>query len=371
MSGFAYSVLLFSAIAISSLCAGINSGIFALNKYQLKRKAQFGDKDARLVFSLYANRYQVMATLLILNILANTTIVVLINAAVNNSFFAVLFSTVLILFFGELLPMVYLKKNVVFVTARIYPVLQRLVLFSAPLTKTLGDLFDRWIGKDTQIFYTKEELLRMFDGQKLSENSDIAADEARMIRKVLNFGDQKIRDVMTPRRMAKLVSQNDTLGPQLLSELHESGHSRFPVVREPLKYNFIGTLYIRDLALEKTAKKVKDVMSKDVQYVHEEKSLDFALRTFLKTRHHLLIVVNSFEEFVGLLSIEDILEEVIGKEIIDEFDKHDDLRAVAKSLAEEDTRARNDKSHKPSKDDDKSDKEAQDVDSKETKNAEK
>ena len=154
---------------------------------------------------------------------------------------------------------------------------------------------------------------------------------------------------MTPRRMAKLVAQDDTLGPQLLSELHESGHSRFPVVREELKYNFVGTLYIRDLALEKSSKKVKEVMTKDVQYVHEEKSLDFALRTFLKTRHHLLVVVNSFEEFVGLLSIEDVLEEIIGKEIIDEFDKHDDLRAVAKSLAEEDNKARKGKTHKTHK----------------------
>jgi len=340
MSGFIFSVLLLLSITISGLCAGINAGMFSLNKYHLKRKAQFGDKDAKLVYSLYAIRYQVMATLLILNIIANTTIVVLINAAVNNGFLAVLFSTALILLFGELIPMVYLKKNVIFVTARIDPVLNKLLVFSSPVTKPLANMFDKWTGVDTQIFYSKEELLRMFDGQKLSGNSDIAADEARMIKKVLSFGDKKIRDVMTPRRVTKTVAQSDDIGPLLLDDLHNSGHSRFPVVAERKHNNFVGTLYIRDLVERKNIKKVKDVMSTDVLYIHEEKSLDFALRTFLKTRHHLFVVVNSFEEFVGVLSLEDVMEEVIGKEIVDEFDQHEDMRATAKSLAQEDSKSR-------------------------------
>jgi len=339
MSGFIFSILLFVAIVISGLCAGINNGLFSLNKYQLKRKAQFGDADAKLVFSLYTMRYQVMATLVILNIVANTTIVVLINMVVNG-FFAVFFSTILILFFGELIPMVYIKKNVVFVVARLYPVLNRLVVFTTPVTGTIGDLFDKWVGKDTQIFYTREELLKMFDGQKLSENSDIAADEARMIGKVLSFGERKIRDVMTPRRVVNIVGENDGIGPLLLNELHGSGHSRFPVVANKGKDDFVGTLYIRDLTMGAGKKHVKDVMQPDVKYIHEEKLLDHALRAFLKTRHHLFVVVNSFEEFVGVLSLEDVMEEIIGKEIVDEFDQHDDLRVVAKSLAQEDIKSR-------------------------------
>jgi CBS domain containing-hemolysin-like protein len=339
MSDFLFIIVIIFAIVVSALCAGISSGVFALNRYHLKHKAQFGDINAKLVYSLYAQRYQLMSTLLIANILANTTIVVLINSRVTG-FLAVLVSAIIILVFGELLPLVYIKKNVIYITAKLYPVLSRMVRFSSPVTKFLASLFDKWIGNEAQVIYSKEELLKMFDGQELSKNSDIAADEVRMIRKVLEFGDKKIRDVMTPRRMVTIVSQGDEVGPLLMDELHKSGYSRFPVVAEDNHMNFIGTLYLRDLVGETELKKVKNLMSKDVRYIHEEESLDHALRTFLRLHHHLFIVVNNFEEFVGVLSIEDVLEEVIGKEIVDEFDQHDDLRKVARSLAVEDKKER-------------------------------
>jgi CBS domain containing-hemolysin-like protein len=104
--------------------------------------------------------------------------------------------------------------------------------------------------------------------------------------------------------------------------------------------NFVGTLYLRDLVGETGSKHVKELMSPQVFYIHEEESLAHALRAFLNTHHHLFVVVNNFEEFVGVLSIEDVLEEIIGKEIVDEFDQYDNLRAVALSLAEKDQTSR-------------------------------
>ena len=134
--------------------------------------------------------------------------------------------------------------------------------------------------------------------------------------------------------MVELVAQTDEIGPVLMGELHDSGHSRFPVVADMKHTTFVGTLYLRDLVMESKARVVKDIMSPHVRYIHEEESLDHALRAFLKHRHHLFVVVNNFEEFVGVISIEDVLEEIIGKEIVDEFDEHEDLRKVASSLAQ-------------------------------------
>jgi CBS domain containing-hemolysin-like protein len=70
--------------------------------------------------------------------------------------------------------------------------------------------------------------------------------------------------------------------------------------------------------------------------VHEDFTLYQALQAFLKTKHHLFLVVNSFEELVGILTIEDVLEQMIGKPIVDEFDRYDDLRAVAAAAAKKD-----------------------------------
>jgi metal transporter CNNM len=334
-----YAAILATLMALSSVCSGIISGFLTLNHYQLKRKAQLGDEKARIAYPLHGLGHQLLVSLMIINVVANAAIAVMISSRVNGVF-AVVFASSAILLFGEIIPMLFLRKYVVAIVAFIAPVLRKVVAGMMPIARPIARLLERTVGEDSQLFYSKEELLRMFDAQKLAEESDVAEDELRMIHSMLSFGDKKIRDVMTPRRMVQLVTKNDEVGAVLIDELHKSGHSRFPVISEPKHINFVGTLYLRDLIGQKNSLKVSEVMSSYVFYVHEEESLDHALRAFLKTRHHLFIVVNNFEEFVGVLTIEDVIEEIIGKEIIDEFDAHDDLRAVATSIAEKERKQR-------------------------------
>jgi len=113
-----------------------------------------------------------------------------------------------------------------------------------------------------------------------------------------------------------------------MDELHASGHSRFPVYQDKPD-NVIGLLYARDLINAHASGQVRNLMKKRVLYIHEDQTLSQALQAFLKTHHHLFIVVNSFEEKVGVVTLEDIVEQIIGKPVVDEFDKYDDLRAVA------------------------------------------
>jgi CBS domain containing-hemolysin-like protein len=120
-----------------------------------------------------------------------------------------------------------------------------------------------------------------------------------------------------------------------MDELHKSGHSRFPVF-DGKQENIVGTLYLRELGAGKDHGLVRERMSKRVYYVHEDQSLHDAFQAILKTHHQLFIVVNSFEEFVGIVTMEDVLETMIGKLIVDEFDQYDDLRAVAMRAARKD-----------------------------------
>jgi len=338
MSDFIFGILLITLTAVSAISSTIFGGMVSLNHYQLKRKALLGDKNAKIVYPLHSTGYQLLINILTINILANVVITILLVNRSGNIYSAIL-STLLILFFGELLPMLYLRKRVIAITAICAPVIKKIVGFTTPIVRPLSRLIEKSISKEDKL-YSKEELLNLFDGQKLAVGSDIAPGELKMIKSVLRFGDKKIREVMTPRRMVQVVTKDDEVGPILMDELHKSGYSRFPVVSEPKHFNFVGTLYLRDLVGETHTKKVKDLMSPNVRYVHEEESLDHALRAFLKTHHHLFVVVNSFEEFVGVISIEDVLEEAIGSEIVDEFDAHDDLRAVASSIAEKERKAR-------------------------------
>jgi CBS domain containing-hemolysin-like protein len=181
--------------------------------------------------------------------------------------------------------------------------------------------------------YQKEDMVELINQQQVQTDNRITEEELRIATHALTYGGKIIRDVMTPRRMMRSVSADDVIGPILMTELHKSGHSRFPVMAA--ENQAVGMLYVRDLVAAKQGGKVSELMEKHVYYVQEEQSLDHALQAFLRTKHHLFLVINEFEEIVGLISIEDVLEQVLGKKILDEFDQYDDLRAVAKLRAKE------------------------------------
>jgi putative hemolysin len=145
---------------------------------------------------------------------------------------------------------------------------------------------------------------------------------------------------MVPRRIVKMVNHSDQVGPVLMDELYDSGFSRFPVYNGNTDV-LVGTLYLRDLVEGRQGGTVGDVARKEVYYVHEDETLYQVLHAFIRTKHHMFVVINSFEEFVGIITIEDVIEQAIGRKIEDEFDKYDDVRAVAKAHAEKEH-----KSHK-------------------------
>ncbi|MGB4759563.1 MAG: CBS domain-containing protein [Candidatus Saccharimonadales bacterium] len=187
--------------------------------------------------------------------------------------------------------------------------------------------------------YEKEDLVELLEQQKHQADSKISAGEIAMLQHALTFGDKRVRDVLVPRRAVRLVSGDETIGPLLMDELHKSGYSRFPVYGEKQE-SIVGTLYMRDMLHAKQGGKVASVARSDVFYVNEEFTLYQALQAFLKTKHHLFVVVNSFEEFVGIITIEDILEQVIGRQIVDEFDQYDNMREVAAAAAKKDNHDR-------------------------------
>jgi CBS domain containing-hemolysin-like protein len=161
--------------------------------------------------------------------------------------------------------------------------------------------------------------------------------EKKMIQHSLNFDKRQVKDIMTPRSVVDTIKKTEILGPLVLDSLHKTGHSRFPVTDGDIDH-VVGTLFLRDVLTIDTKRKhtatAETAMEKRVFYINEEQSLIHALTAFLKTHHHLFIVVNEFRETVGILSLEDTMEAMLGRPIVDEFDAHDDLRKVAARKAE-------------------------------------
>ncbi len=196
--------------------------------------------------------------------------------------------------------------------------------------------------------YERDDLVRLLEQQKHQEDSRFTAEELEIATRALSFDDHLVADIMTPRKKVKTISAGDTIGPILINEVHESGQE-YALVREKAKGPFTGMLAFSRLGIDSKGH-VRDIMQPTVYYVHENDSLGEALHAFFVTNHPAFAVINSMEEYVGIISVEDILRQLVGHVPGDDFDQYADLEAVA---------ARHPavrKTGKPAKDQDKPDK---------------
>ena len=195
------------------------------------------------------------------------------------------------------------------------------------LRPVLSWLRDRQLTEHETRIYSHEELISVVE-----QSPDVLTrDQVARLKASLAFDEHTVSDVMTPASVIDTVAATETLGPLVLDQLHKTGHSRFPVIAGDI-HHVVGVLDMKNLIdLKSGQKTVKEAMDPRVFYIHADQDLEYALHAFLRTHHHLFIVVNDYRETVGLLSLEDVVEALIGKKIVDEFDRFDDLRAVAES----------------------------------------
>lgn len=177
---------------------------------------------------------------------------------------------------------------------------------------------------------SREEIEHLVEGAQ----HVLTDDERKLITNGLQFKDKRVEEIMTPRGVIETIKKEEIIGPLLLDELHKTGHSRFPVIAGDIDH-VVGVLHIKELLTldDKDTKTAGKAMEKHVYYINQNQTLDHALAAFIKTRHHLFIVVNGYRETAGILTLEDVMEALLGREIVDEFDVHDDLRIVAERNA--------------------------------------
>ena len=294
---------------------------------ELKRQARAGNEDAKKVYPTRIYGIQLWIFLWAIMGFATSSIILLMHSIVG-SFWTIVITVPFILIIHAILPWSRRPRPSLHMAAVVSPYLERILRFLFPVLRW----FERWVGRWIQpepmlLIQSKDELLEILH-HNADEFDNIHKDELKIAESALTFGDKLVGDFMTPLNTVKFIAESELLAPVVLGELHDSGHSRFPVY-EGNNQHVVGTLYLKDATRLKTPKPASDVMRREVYYINEQLSLDHALNAFLKTKHHLFVVVNEFEDVVGVLSIEDVLEQIIGQPILDEFDQYDDLRAVA------------------------------------------
>ena len=213
-------------------------------------------------------------------------------------------------------------------TLIVTPTIIFLLNYLHPILSRSTDAIQKRTSKNDHTgIFEREDLLNVIDKQGWQKDSRISPEELEIAKRALTFEEYKVADILIPRKKIKTILASETVGPILIDELHKSGED-YVLVRDKKGGMVVGTLEFKRLGLDSQGQ-VGDLMSSNVYYIHENDNLSQALHAFFTTNHALFVVVNSFEEYVGIISIENILHHLLGHIPGEDFDQYADPAAVA------------------------------------------
>ncbi|ADU96447.1 protein of unknown function DUF21 [Thermovibrio ammonificans HB-1] len=313
--------------------SGSEIAVISLPKVELEKRLQKGDKAAKLLASLLKEPEKLLTTTLIgtnLSTVTGSTLFTtyLLDAVASHlpligsypELVTVLCFTPVTLTFGELIPKSLFQKYSHVIAFKVaYPLYFFYTLFKPVSLFVMGlaRLLSKLLGAETEKspFVTKEELKMLVES---SSRLLVEKTERRILGNILNLREKSVGDIYTPLSSVIAVSDNAAVG-EALELFEKSGFSKLPVYRERFD-NIVGYLLISDLiSVTDDSMKVKEIM-RPVLVLPEYMSIFDALREFRKSKEQLGIVVDEFGSTLGIVTVEDILEEIVGR-IEDEFDK--------------------------------------------------
>ncbi len=296
----------------------------SLGPHTLKRKKELGDKQAAKVYEIRKNGNLLLVTLLLGNVAVNSILAIYLGS-ITVGLVAVVASTSLITLFGEIIPQAVFSRHALNLSAKIVWLVQIFIIILYPICRPISSMLDWALGEELPTIYSRQELVNILEEHSESTDSEIKSHEEQIARGALTYGEKTIKQVMTPLAVVSSLSLNQKITKVFIKKIKDSGFARFPVMHNGV---VVGTLYSRDLLGVVRTKKIKDIMHTPVIFVQQNQALDVALRQFLATKNHLFIVQNQQKKMVGVVTIEDVIEEILGDEIVDEFDQHDDMRKI-------------------------------------------
>lgn len=307
-------------ISLAAISSGLNVALLSLDLADLKRKAKLGDRRAKLILPLRKNTHLSLASILLMGVaVVSATSLVLGNRL--NGILAGVITTFLVVVFGEILPQAYFSRYALTFTAFFAPMLRIINIIAYPVSKPLQLLLDVMLGDEKTKLASRHELgiiIAEHSGQKASELDD---DEIEIMKGAIGLSEKRVRDVMTPIEEVYWLTPYTNIDADKIDEIKDSGHSRIPIFDKKLTISE-GVMLQKDLVdidFDERPYRVDELHLRSVQIIGSMTALDTAFRKFINSHSHLMPVERD-DKIVGIITIEDILEEIIGHEIEDEKD---------------------------------------------------
>ena len=325
-------ILILIFLILSALTSGCEVAFFSLDKSNMPNED--GNKLIKKIKLLLEKPKRLLATILISNNFINIAIVILF-ASIDNPYLSSLNSPILetvlevgligmlILFIGDILPKIYANRNPLgFFKLMVRPIYfldhYILFLFNNPMSQSMSYLESNLAKDSKQLSVDK-----LSQALELTDSKETSTEEKKILKGIVNFGNVETRQIMCPRVDVFALESNMKI-IDIIEELKAKGFSRVPVYEENLD-KITGVLYVKDLLphLEKENFNWISLLRKPL-YIPENKKLDDLLTEFKTKKIHMAIVVDEYGGTSGIITLEDVIEEIFG-EISGEFDDEDNL----------------------------------------------
>lgn len=323
-------VVLVLLLACSALISAAEVALFGLSQTNLNEMQDNDSSRSKLIVQLLEKPQKLLATILITNNAINIGIVLLFSSIGDNIFegiegtfrflLEVVVATFLILMFGEILPKIYANRNRVQFSHFMAVPLKVLNYIFTPLSSPMRSVtlfMEDKLGKKK----SNLSINHLSQALELASEGDTTKEEQKILEGIVTFGNTDTKQVMRPR--IDIFALNEKMKfPEVLQEIKKNGYSRIPVFSENMD-NVMGVLYVKDL-LPYIERKSFNWMTliREPYFVPENKKLDDLLLEFQDKKNHLAVVVDEYGGTSGIVTLEDIIEEIVG-DISDEFDDED------------------------------------------------
>ena len=314
-------------VACSAFFSASETAFSSLNQIRLKSRAEDGDASAARVLAMAEKYDKLLSTILIgnniVNIAAASIGTILFTRALGaerGATMSTIVLTIVVLIFGEVTPKSLAKEMPETVATAVSPMLNLLMVLFTPLTWLFSQwkrLLGHFVHSTEEDTITEGELMTMVS--EAENDGELTDRESELIRSAIEFDDVEVEEILTPRVDVVAVEDNTSLD-EVAQTFAESGYSRLPVYHDTID-NIIGVVHEKDFYLARLKKETSlEELVKPTLYTTGSTQISQLLRTLREQHHHLAVVVDEYGGTEGIITREDILEELVG-EIWDEHDE--------------------------------------------------
>jgi putative hemolysin len=321
-------IAVFFLLFCSAFISGSEVALFSLSQKDLDDLKEEDENKGNIISHLLEKPKKLLATILVANNFINIAIVILFSSISEKLFNSissnlirfiveVVVVTFLILLFGEVLPKIYANRNNINFAKKVFLPISILDKVLAPITIPMRNII-LYAEKKFSVQRTSFSVDQLSQALELTNYSETTQEEQKILEGIVTFGNTEVRQVMSPRIDIFALDKEETFS-EIMAKIVEKGYSRIPVYDENID-QIEGVLFIKDLIPYIDEKNFEwQSLIREPFFIPENKKLDNLLKEFQGMKNHLAIVVDEYGGTSGLVSLEDILEEIVG-DISDEFD---------------------------------------------------